>query len=467
MAQIDIARVVDEQRISRFHVMVVGMSFLLMVADGYDNISIAYVAPLLIQEWGVDKSALGPLFGVGLLGGLFGPPIFGYLGDRYGRKLTVIGGAFFFGLLTLAQVWADSLHSMMTLRFIAGIGIGGVLPITIAFNAEFAPKRVRATMIMLSFVGVAIGGALGGVVASQFMGTYGWQVVFWSGGFAPMLIGLAALVYLPESIKFLSLRPERREELVALLLRIDRNLRIPADALFILSDESNRTRIAFRDIFAGRLAVVTPLYWAVNVISLLVFFFVNQWTPVLLTSAGMPAERAAMGTILVMLGGFVGALATMRPVDKFGFTPVPILFAVGIPAVSLIGVSGLAEATVMALVFLSGFCLVALQFGIVATETQIYPTYIRSVGVGSCVAFGRVGSVLGPLLGGALLARNVTVQDLFYVAGGLLAIGLVAAMALTPLYRKRMREMSSGDSVAWDPDRTVPRAASPIPVRMP
>ena len=459
MAQIDIARIVDEQKISRFHVMVVGMSFLLMVADGYDNISIAYVAPVLLQEWGIDKSALGPLFGVGLLGGLFGPPIFGYLSDRYGRKLTVIGGAFFFGLFTLAQVWADSLHSMMTLRFIAGIGIGGVLPITTAFNAELAPKRVRATMIMLSFVGVAIGGALGGVVASQFMGTYGWQVVFWSGGFAPMLIGLAALVYLPESIKFLSLRPERREELVALLSRIDPSLRISADAQFTLSDESNRARIAARDIFAGRLALITPLYWVVNVVSLLVFFFVNQWTPVLLTSAGMPVERAAMGTVLVMLGGFVGALATMRPVDKFGFLPVPIMFAVGIPAVSLIGVSNLPEAAVMAFVFLAGFCLVALQFGIVATETQIYPTYIRSVGVGSCFAFGRVGSVLGPLLGGALLARNVSVQDLFYVAGGLLVIGFVAAVALTPMYRKRMREMTR-EHAAAKPVRAAP--ANPL-----
>ena len=112
---IDIARIVDDQKVGPFHVIVVGMSFLLMVADGYDNISIAYVAPLLVQQWGIDKSALGPLFGVGLLGGLFGPPIFGYLADRYGRKYTVIGGAFFFGLFTLAQVWADSLQSMMTL----------------------------------------------------------------------------------------------------------------------------------------------------------------------------------------------------------------------------------------------------------------------------------------------------------------------------------------------------------------
>ena len=443
-APVDIARIIDEQKVGSFHVLVVGVSFLLMLADGYDNISIAYIAPLLLQEWGIDKSALGPLFSSGLLGGLFGPPIFGYLADRYGRKATLVFGAFFFGVFTLAQVWADSLGSMMALRFIAGIGIGGVLPITIALNTEFAPRRIRASMIMLSFVGVALGGAAGGLVAARFMGTYGWQVIFWTGGIAPMLVGILVLLFLPESIKFLSLRPARRAELLRVLARLAPTVRVPGDATFVLSDESNRAAFAFRDLFAGRLAWITPLYWTANVISLMVFFFVNQWTPVLLASIGIPVERAAMGTTLFMIGGFVGVLAIMRPVDRFGFIAVPVLFALGIPAVGLIGAPGLAESAVMALVFMAGFCLIALQFGIIATESQVYPTYIRSWGVGSCFAFGRVGSVLGPLLGGVMLARNMAVQDLFYVASALLLIGLAAAIVLTRLYRTRIREMVQG-----------------------
>ncbi len=445
---VDIARIIDEQKIGSFHGVVVGVSFLLMLADGYDNISIAYIAPLLLQEWGIDKSALGPLFSAGLLGGLFGPPTFGYLADRYGRKTTLVCGAFFFGVFTLAQVWANSLGSMMALRFIAGIGIGGVLPITIALNTEFAPRRIRASMIMLSFVGVALGGATGGLVASQYMGSYGWQVIFWTGGIAPMLVGILAIFLLPESIKFLSLRPERRAELIRMLGRLEPALRVPAEARFVLSDESNRATFAFKDLFAGRLAWITPLFWTANVISLMVFFFVNQWTPVLLASTGIPVERAAMGTTLFMIGGFAGVLAIMRPVDKFGFIAVPVLFAIGIPAVGLIGAPGLPESTIMALVFMAGFCLIALQFGIIATESQVYPTTIRSWGVGLCFAFGRVGSVFGPLLGGVMLARNMAVQDLFTVASALLLIGLAAAVALTPLYRARIREMVQGASQA-------------------
>jgi len=439
--RIDIATIIDKQKFGSFHLTVVSMSFLLMLADGYDNISIAYIAPLLIREWGVDKSALGPLFSAGLLGGLFGPPLFGYLADRFGRKFAVILGAFFFGLFTLAQVWANSLGSMMALRFIAGIGIGGVLPITVALNTEFAPRRIRASMIMLSFVGVALGGALGGVVASRFMGTYGWQVIFWTGGAAPILVGTLAIFVFPESLKFLSLKPARRAELIRVLARLAPGVIVAADAEFVLSDEANRAKFAFKDLFEGRLAWITPLFWIANVISLMVFFFVNQWTPVLLTSTGFPVERAALSTALFMLGGFAGVLAIMRPVDKLGLIPVPILFAISIPAVGLIGVAGLPELTIMGLVFLAGFCLIALQFGIIATESQVYPTYIRSWGVGLCFAFGRVGSVIGPLVAGAMLAKDVPVQSIFYVASALLVIGLLAAVKLTPLYRLRIQEM--------------------------
>jgi MFS transporter, AAHS family, 4-hydroxybenzoate transporter len=438
---IDIAAVIDKQKFGSFHLIVVGLSFLLMLVDGYDNISIAYIAPVLIKEWGIDKSALGPLFSAGLLGGLFGPPLFGYLADRFGRKFAVILGAFFFGLFTLAQVWADSLGSMMALRFIAGIGIGGVLPITVALNTEFAPRRIRASMTMLSFVGVALGGALGGLVASRFMGTYGWQVIFWTGGFAPILVGIVALFFFPESLKFLSLKPARRAELVRVLRKVAPRVVVAPDARFVLSDEANRAQFAFRDLLEGRLAWITPLFWIANVISLMVFFFVNQWTPVLLASTGIPVERAVMATSLFMFGGFAGVLAIMRPVDKTGLLPVPILFAISIPAVGLIGVAGLPEWAIMGLVCVAGFCLIALQFGIIATESQVYPTYIRSWGVGSCFAFGRVGSVIGPLVGGAMLARNVPVQSLFYLASVLLVIGLLATVKLMPMYRLRMQDM--------------------------
>jgi AAHS family 4-hydroxybenzoate transporter-like MFS transporter len=229
--------------------------------------------------------------------------------------------------------------------------------------------------------------------------------------------------------------------LVAVLHRLAPGTAVAAGDRFVLGDEANRAEFSYKDLLAGRLAWMTPLYWLANVVSLLVFFFVNQWTPVLLAASGVAPERAALSTTLIMLGGLAGALAVMRPIDKIGLVPVPILFAVSIPAVAALGIPGLPEAALLALAFVAGFCLVGFQFGLIATESQIYPTYIRSWGVGSCFAFGRVGSVIGPLVAGAMLARELPVQNLFYVAAALLGVGLLATAKLTPLYRQRLDEM--------------------------
>ena len=454
---VDVAQIVDEQKMGPFHWKVVVLSFLVMLVDGYDIVAIAYVAPLLREQWGFTPAALGPLFGAGLIGGLFGPPIFGYLSDRFGRKPTILWGCVWFGLFTLLQVWAPSLRPLMALRFTAGIGIGGVLPIGTALVTEFAPRRIRATMIVMGVVGVALGGGLAGLVAAQFMSIYGWQVVFWTGGIAPLALALVGIFVFPESIKFLTLKPERRAELVALLAKLKPGFVPAADASFLISDEVNRSKFSFNALFAGRLAVITPLYWATNLINLLVFFFVNQWTPALLTSTGVSVQRAALATAAFQLLGFVGALAIMRPVDRLGFLPVPVLFAIGIPVIAAIGLPNLSDTAIIALAGAAGFCIIGIQFGLISTESQVYPTYIRSWGVGSCYALGRAGSVIGPVAAGILVGMNFSVQSLFYVAGFIMIVGLIVSIILTPLYRKRLDEMHALATVA--PGTPQPGAA--------
>src|SRR5579864_3431186 len=149
---IDVARIIDNQRIRPFNIKLLVFSFMVMMTDGYDIGAAAYAGPALVKEWGLDRAALGPLFSAGLVAGLFGPLLFGYLSDRYGRKKVIVGGALFFGLFTLASVWVHSLGSLSALRFIAGLGISGTLPIVVALNNEFAPRRLRATMVVVMFL---------------------------------------------------------------------------------------------------------------------------------------------------------------------------------------------------------------------------------------------------------------------------------------------------------------------------
>jgi len=180
---------------------------------------------------------------------------------------------------------------------------------------------------------------------------------------------------------------------------------------------------------------------------------VNQWIPTILSNNGVPVEHAVLAITAFQFAGTLAGLIIMRPLDKFGFLPVPILFFIAVPVVACIGLPGLSEGTTIALVAAAGFCLLGLQFGNISSEANMYPTYIRSWGVGSCFGAGRVGAVIGPLVGGVLIGMKLPMQYLFYIAAIPLVIGLVNAIVLTPFYRKewaRLGEFRSQPAAADD-----------------
>jgi MFS transporter, AAHS family, 4-hydroxybenzoate transporter len=267
------------------------------------------------------------------------------------------------------------------------------------------------------------------------MATHGWQILFWVGGLAPIFVAFIAVFVLPESIKFLSLKRERHERLVKLIARMQPGLNLNASDNFTIGGEDNRQKFSYGAIFKGRLALITPMFWLSNAINLMIFYFVNQWMPTILSNNGVPVEHAVLAVTGFQFAGTLAGLIIMRPLDKYGFIPVPILFACAIPIIVCIGLSGFSEGVTIALVSAAGFCLLGLQFGNIATETNMYPTYIRSWGVGACFGAGRVGAVIGPIVGGYLISMHISMQTLFLIAAIPLVIGLINAVILTPLYR--------------------------------
>lgn len=432
---VDLSRIIDSQKIGGFHIGLIVVCFIIVMADGYDIGAAAFAAPVLIREWHVSPAALGGLFSAGLFAGLFGPPILGWISDHYGRRSAIIGGLLFFGVFTWASVLAQDLQTLIILRFVAGVGIAGVLPIATALVSEFAPRRVRATLFVVMFSGVTFGGGVPGLVAKVYMATYGWQILFWVGGLTPIVVAFIAMATLPESVKFLSLKAERRERLVRQMERVQPGLNLDPNSVFVLGDEVNRTKFSYSAIFKGRLAWITPMFFLSNAINLMIFYFINQWTPTILANAGYPVGDAVLAATVFQFAGTLGGLAIMRPLDKFGFIPVPILFACAIPVVALIGLPGLPEWAIITLVGASGFCLLGLQFGNISSETAVYPTYIRSWGLGACFGAGRVGSVIGPLIGGWLISMHVSMHALYLLAAIPLVFGLINGAFLVPLYR--------------------------------
>jgi MFS transporter, AAHS family, 4-hydroxybenzoate transporter len=236
---IDIERVFDDQNIGSFHIKLLLLSFLVLMTDGFDLGAAAYAGPGILKEWNLSGGELGALFSSSLAAGFVGPPLFGFLSDKFGRKRVIVCGAYFFGLFTLAAVLTSSLKELIAVRVLAGVALGGMLPIVVTLNNEFAPARVRATLVVLIFTGVTFGGGLPGFVAAKLMGEYGWRSLFWIGGIAPIVIASILAITLPESIKFLALHPRRRNELIALLKRLRSDLVIDPDTEFVISGEEN------------------------------------------------------------------------------------------------------------------------------------------------------------------------------------------------------------------------------------
>ncbi|WP_233838987.1 MFS transporter [Paraburkholderia sp. ZP32-5] len=444
---LNIATLVEEQKIGRFAVGLLFWCFLIMLMDGYDQTAVSFAAPALIKEWHVARGGFGPVFGAGLFGTLIGSFIFGYLGDRLGRKKAIVIGSLFFGALTYASVWASSLQQLMLLRFLAGIGMGGVVPNAVALVAEYAPKRLRATWVTLMFSGFSIGAGSGGLVSSALIHRYGWSIMFAVGGAGSLLIGLLVIFTLPESAKLLVIRQRNPQMLRNLIARLRPELSIPADAQFVPGEVREKKRFVLKLIFSDGLAAITPLLWIVFIVNSMALYFLQNWLPILMEGMGIDPRGASLITMMFSVGGVLGGLILCRFVDRHGVAAIISLPVIGLPVVASLG-HGSSQGWLMLAVFATGFCVVGAQYGLYAVAGMIYPTSFRSAGVGSAISVGKIGSVSGPVIGGLLLAMHLPITQLFYAASLLFLIAAVSSTILALLYRTRFGERRAAADAA-------------------
>ena len=360
---LQIEELVDGQRFGRFNINLLLWSFLAMIADGYDIAALASAAPQLARTWHVAAKAFAPALSASLFGILFGAPLLGYVGDRCGRKTAILAGCMIYGLGTLATVWTTNLDQVVVLRFLAGIGIGGLMPNTIALNSELAPKRLRAALVVLMFTGITTGGAIPGYVQAWLIPQHGWQIMFWIGGIAPLLIAAALLFALPESVKYLVSHPARRAQLLATLRRLRRDLLIGDDAQFTFAPAPRVPGTGLAQLFSGRLAFITPILWLCFITALMANYFLNSWLPLIFENSGFTAQQSGLAISCYHYGGTVGGLFVALVLGRFGFTAIAALFVLAVPAIAAIGLPGISFATMVSAVALAGFGVLSLVSG--------------------------------------------------------------------------------------------------------
>jgi MFS transporter, AAHS family, 4-hydroxybenzoate transporter len=443
----DIETLVDEQKLGLFNLNLLLWSFLAMLADGYEISAMSFAGPELVRSWGIAAGSLGPVFSASLFGIFVGAPLLGYVGDRFGRKTAIVTGCLVFGVSTLGMVAATSLPQMFVLRLLAGIGIGGLMPNTVSLTSELSPKRHRATLIVLMFTGITVGGSIPSVISAWLVPDLGWPVLFWIGGLAPMVIAACLVFALPESIKFLAQRAAGNGGVLQLARKLRPELSLPDSARFSIRAPVPAQGSGLRQICGVGFEWITPLLWFCFAATLMANYFLNSWMPVLFEQTGLSPEQAALASGLYHIGGTVGGLLISFLLDRYGFVAVALFLAVAGPAVAVIGLHGWPFATLVAMSTMAGICVLGAQFGNNAAGGMLYPTEFRAKALGWAFSAGRLGSVLGPLLGGILIAQQWSLTGLFGFAAAPLVAGAIAATVLARLCYRRFGAMTIDDRI--------------------
>jgi MFS transporter, AAHS family, 4-hydroxybenzoate transporter len=448
---VNVTELIDNTRLNRFHIRVVGLCASLLFFEGFDLNAISYSAPALAKALAISKPMLGPVFSAGQLGLMLGALLFGIAGDRWGRKRVFIGCGLDFGVATLATALSSSYSMVIIWRLIAGLGLGGAAPIAITIASDYCPKRVRAALTMIMYCGYTIGGVFAGVVNAYFL-RFGWRSVFYVGGTLPILLAPVLIVAMPESLNYLISRGTRGAQIARILAKLAPGIQHSANSRFLM-DQAYEKKLQVPELFRRGYARRTILLWMSLFVSLITLFSLTNWLPTLLNSMSITPKQVVGITAAAQGAGLLGSLAAARLIVSYrpfrvatlGYTCAAVLLIV-------LGKFGSGYAAFMMVYSCLYFFLIGDQNIVNAMSGQIYPPRIRATGSGWAIGIGRIGGILGPTIAGALLALHWTPSQLFILA----ALPTLATASIIFMLSNAMKELPSSDQ----PGRTV---TEPIP----
>ena len=356
-----------------------------LMVDGFDLQALSFAAPYLVRDWKISSAVMGPVFSAALAGILVGSFLLSMLADRIGRRPVLIGATFWFAVLTYFVGQAASVRELTILRFIAGVGLGGIMPNAVALAGESAPARRRVLTMMVVSSGFTAGALMAGVAAGWLIPYSGWRLMFTFGAGASVLVGIALAALLPESPGMVAQRTGREVQ------------GLPLAGLF----RENR-------------GTTTVLLWVLNFMNLLNLYFLTNWLPTAVRDFGFSNVIAVRAGTFVQVGGLGGGLALGVFAHRFGLVRVLTgCFLLGCVSFGMISRSGLPVSALLAVSLLAGLSISGGQVGVNALTADCYPTLLRATGIGAALGAGRVGAILGPAIAGALLLRQWQPRTLF------------------------------------------------------
>ncbi|PKN63906.1 MAG: hypothetical protein CVU57_17225 [Deltaproteobacteria bacterium HGW-Deltaproteobacteria-15] len=426
----------DALKFNRFHRQLVIVGSLICALGGYNSQIIAYIVPLALKEWQLTPLEAGTMISYGFLGLMFGAAGFGMLSDRLGRKKTTILIVIVLCVFNAAAAFAPSFRVFCLLRFLSGLGIGGVVPLTITLVSEFSPSGIRARLLTIVGGSFTIGWALAGLFAMFLVPYFGWRSVLLVA-IAPLFLLPFLRSYLPESIRFLANR-NRYDDSIEEIRRIERIAGLeprgwePAN---FAQDVALRGS-GVKELLQPGLRTMTILVWCTYFFCMLALYGLSTWLPSILANSGFSLIRSYSYTVVQSLGAALGGFLLGWFMDTVGRKAgLCLSFLLGGLSVLLFGAVS-SDASLLLAGLATGIFLVGIPSALHVVANEIYPTRVRATGAGWAYAVGRVGSIAGPVIGGVVQMAGFTFNQ-FFVVFSLPSFLCVLLVALYPVGVKR------------------------------
>lgn len=428
MRQIDIHRLVDDARLTRLHAIVLAMCTLVIIFDGYDLAVAGIALPSIMKEMSIKATSAGFMVSAALFGMMFGAVFFGTIADRVGRRWTIAVCILLFSVFTAAAGFARDPVTFGAFRFVAGLGIGGVMPNVVAQMSEYSPRKIRSTMVTLMFSGYSVGGMLAALLGKGLIERFGWQSVFIAAGLPVLLIPFV-LRMMPESMAFL-VRSGRTDALRSVATRLVPDHVAQEGDRFVLSDGGTARVTPIGKLFQDGRAFGTFMLWIAFFMCLFMVYALSSWLTKLMASAGYTLGSALTFVLVLNLGAMIGAIGGGWLADRFNIKHVlACMYALAAMSITLLGFK-MPTSMLFIVVGLAGASTIGTQILTYAYAGQFYPSAMRSTGIGWASGFGRSGAILAPIIIGILMEMALPLKLNFVAIATPAVIATIAVLLM-------------------------------------
>lgn len=431
----------NNKKMNTYQWFVIGVCVLLNVIDGFDVLVMAFTAASVSAEWSLTGSQLGMLLSAGLFGMGAGSLFLAPWADKIGRRPLILLCLLICGISMIGSSLVQNATQLGILRFITGLGIGGILASSNVIASEYASSRWRSLAVSLQSTGYAIGATIGGVIAIALISQFGWRSVFLAGGLTTTFMFIVAFFALPESLDYLLVKQPKNA-----LKRINHLChRIGLVHLKQLPEiiiNAAQPKMAIAKLFTGGLGLQTICLWLSFFFVMFGFYFVMSWTPKILSANGMTTEQGVTAGVLISAGGIIGAAIIGLISSRFRVFYVQAAFLALTAGLILLFVN---STNALTLAFVLSVFLGVLSNGCVAglyaMSPSIYDADVRATGVGSAIGFGRIGGILSPLVAGAFLDSGISSLTLYGYYAGTFILAIVTVLSLSRLQNKHTTQV--------------------------